>query len=365
MKLRVSKEKFLDGLQQVINVITTRTTLPILQNVLIQTSKNRIEFSTTDLDISITCWVEAEVLTDGSTTLPAKKLLSIIREMPSQDIDLEVDGKNQASLRCGQSFFKIVGLPKDDFPPSSKLENAREIKLPQATLRDMIRKTGYAISHDETRYVLNGIYMSFRDKKLTIVATDGRRLALADTDLDLAPSQEADIILPTKAVNELQRLLGDEGDITLTFTETRAAFDFGGIYLVTKLTDGKYPNYKQVIPSQTKERVTLERETFLNTVRRVSLIVTDKNGSIKFSFSPDMLSITAISPEVGEARETIPIKYRGKEFSIAFNPEFVSDVLRNLNSDEVHFEFQDELSPGVIRLNTPNFLYVIMPMRVG
>lgn len=365
MKIRVAKDKMLEGLQQVQSVISTRTTLPILQNVLLQAGKSKLELSTTDLDVGITCQIEAQVSEEGGTTLPARRLLSIFRELPSHEIDLEIDSKDIAAIRSGQSFFKINGLSKDEFPPFPKLENAKQITIEQALLKDMFKKTSYAISHDETRYVLNGVLMSFKEKKLTMVATDGRRLALTESDLEFAKSQEIDIIIPTKTLNEMQRLLTDEGDITLFLTENKIRLEFDGTVLVSKLIEGNYPNYRQVIPGETKERITLERETFFNTLRRVSLLTSEKSSSVKLNFNKDTLTLSANTPEIGEARETLPIKYRGKELTIAFNPEYIMDALKNLSSDEIHMDFVDELSPGVMRIDTASFLYVIMPMRIA
>jgi DNA polymerase-3 subunit beta len=234
----------------------------------------------------------------------------------------------------------------------------------QKDLRDGLRKTSYAISTDETRYVLNGVLFSFKENKLTLVATDGRRLAMLDIELEFPRSHETEIIVPTKAVTELQRLLTDDGDVKVSVGSGQIAFDLNGTLLVSKLIEGNYPNYKQVIPSEAKERVTLERETFLNSLRRVSLLASDKSNSIKLSFGKNNIDITANTPEVGEAKESLPVTYKGRDFSIAFNPEFLMAPLRNLTEDEVFLDLIDEMSPGVVKIQTP-FLYVIMPMRIS
>ncbi|MEI8310911.1 MAG: DNA polymerase III subunit beta, partial [Verrucomicrobiota bacterium] len=236
--------------------------------------------------------------------------------------------------------------------------------LKQSELRDGLRKTSYAISSDETRYVLNGILFSLADNKLTLVATDGRRLALFDSDIEFPKSHERDFILPTKAVTELQRLLGEEGEVTISTSDNLASFELNGAFLASKLVEGNYPNYRQVIPAEAKERITLEREAFLNCVRRVSLLSSDKTSSVRLNFTKNNLDITANTPEVGEAKESLAINYRGKDISIAFNPEFLMDPLRNLPNDEVFLELIDEMSPGVLKIQSP-FLYVIMPMRVS
>ena len=300
----------------------------------------------------------------GATTLPARRLATIVRELPTSEIIFEVDSKNVASIRCGQSFFKILGLPEEEFPPLPKFDDSKVVTIRQKDLRDGLRKTSYAISTDETRYVLNGVLFSFKDNKLTLVATDGRRLAMLDIDLEFPRSHEADIIVPTKAVTELQRLLTDEGDVRVSVGSGQIAFDLNNTLLVSKLIEGNYPNYRQVIPGEMKERVTLERETFLNSLRRVSLLASDKSNSIKLNFTKNNIDITANTPEVGEAKESLAVAYKGREFSIAFNPEFLMAPLRNLTEDEVFLDLIDEMSPGVIKIQSP-FLYVLMPMRIS
>ena len=364
MKFSVTKEKLLEGLQQVQNVVSTRTTLPILSNVLLQADGSEVHLTTTDLDVGVRGSCEAQVDKEGATTLPARRLFNIVRELPSSEIQFDVDGKNAASIRSGQSFFKILGLPEEEFPPLPKFEDAKVVTIRQKDLRDGLRKTSYAISTDETRYVLNGILFSFKDNKLTLVATDGRRLAMVEIELEFPRSHEADIIIPTKAVTELQRLLTDDGDAKVSMGNGQIAFDLNRTLLVSKLIEGNYPNYRQVIPAEAKERVKLERETFLNSLRRVSLLASDKSNSIKLNFSKNNIDITANTPEVGEAKESLPVQYKGRDFSMAFNPEFLMAPLRALTEDEVFLDLIDEMSPGVLKIQTP-FLYVLMPMRIS
>ena len=364
MKLSVSKEKLLEGLQTVQNVVSTRTTLPILSNVLLEAADGQLRLTTTDLDVGVRGSIEAVIEKPGAATLPARRLFSIIHALPSAEILLEVDSKSVASIRCGPSFFKILGLPQEEFPPLPKFEGAKTFTLRQKDLKDGLRKTAYAISTDETRYVLNGILLSFKDNKLTLVATDGRRLALVDIELEFPRSHEVDIILPPKAVTELARLVSEEGDVKMSVSENQVAFEVDGTFLVSKLIEGNYPNYRQVIPPEAKERITLERESFLNTVHRVSLLSSEKSNSVKLVFSKNNIDIMANTPEVGEARESLPVNYKGREFSIAFNPEFLMAPLRNLPTEEVFLDLIDEMSPGVIKVQSP-FLYVLMPMRIS
>ncbi len=364
MKCVLSKEALLNALQNVQNIVTTRTTLPILSNALLQAKEGKLVISTTDLDTGIRVTIEAEVTKAGSTTLPARRLFSIIRELPAAEVVIEVDAKHSATITSGPSFFRIMGLPEEDFPAFPKTEGARLFKLTQGIFKDMLKRTAYAISTDESRYVLNGVLLSFKENKLTMVATDGRRLALVEHDLEFPKSSEIDVVLPSKAVQELQRILKNEEPLQLTLSENQIAFDLGTIYLVSKLIEGNYPNYKQVVPAEAKERIVIDRETLLNAVRRVALLSSEKSNSVKLSFTKNNIDITANTPEVGEAKEALPVTYKGKDFSIAFNPHFLMDPLRNLETDEIFLDFIDELSPGVIKYKKP-FLYVIMPMRTA
>ena len=363
MKFRISKEAFLDGLQKVQHVVSSRTTLPILSNVLIVAKDGRIQFTTTDLDVGITGSVEAQIDKEGATTLPAKRLVSIVRELPASEVEVSVDSKNHASMRCGPSFFKIIGLGEAEFPPLPNFQDAKEFRIPQVVLRDGLRKTAYAISSDETRYVLNGIFASFRDGKMTLVATDGRRLAMVDSDLEFPASHETDVIIPTKAVQELQRLLGETGDVIVKLTDNQISFAIGDNLLASKLIEGNYPNYRQVIPGDALERVIISREALLDTVKRVSLLASDKSNSVKLVFSENQIEVTANSPDVGEAQEVMDVIYQGKPMQIAFNPEFLQAPLRALETTDVYLDLIDEMSPGVLRIEG-TFLYVLMPMRV-
>jgi DNA polymerase III subunit beta len=362
MKFSVSKDKLLEGLSTVQNVVSTRTTLPILSNVLLQASDGKIRITTTDLDVGIRGSVEAQVERTGATTLPARRLFSIVRELPSSEIYFDADTKNFASIRSGSSYFKILGLPEEEFPPLARFEDAKTFTIAQKDLKDGLKKTFYAISTEQARYVLNGILFSFKDNKLTLVATDGRRLALVNLELEFPSSQETEIIVPTKAVTEIQRLLREESEVKLSIGENQIAFELNRTLLVSKLIEGTYPNYRQVIPPEAKERITLERETFLTAVRRVSLLASEKSNSVKLIFSKSNIDIVANTPEVGEAKESLPVMYNGREFAIAFNPEFLMAPLRNLSEEEIYLDLIDEMSPGVIKIAGP-FLCVLMPMR--
>lgn len=369
MNLTIAKEQLLTGLNAVQNVVSSRTTLPILSNVLLRAEGDRLELVATDLDVTVACGVESKVHKPGATTMPVKRLVGIVRELTTPEIEMETDDKNVTAIRSGSSFFKIRGLGAEEFPPLPKFKEEKKVTLPQDKIRGMLKRTSFAISMDESRYVLNGIFLSLKEHKLTMVATDGRRLALADEDVDVSQKSQGEFIVPAKAVNELNRLLQDKGEILITYTENQAAFTLkdekgASVLLITKLIDGSYPNYRQVIPNETKERVPLPREEFMHALKRAEIMTSDKQNSVKLSFSKNNLAITANTPDIGEARETMAINYKGRDLSIAFNPGFLIEPLNALPNDEVYLELIDELSPGVLKVQGP-FLYVVMPMRLS
>jgi len=369
MNLTITKEQILAGLQAVQNVVGVRTTLPILSNVLLRAEGDKLEFTATDLDVTVSRTVEAKVKKPGSSTVPVKKLFGIVRELNGNEIDLEVDDKNIATIRSGSSFYKIHGLSADEFPPLPKFKENKKVKLPQETVKGMMRKTSFAISTDESRYVLNGIFLSLKDHKMTMVATDGRRLALVDEEVENTEKSQGEFIVPAKAVSELNRLFQDKGDVEIKFSDNQAAFTLtddkgASVLVITKLIEGNYPNYRQVIPGEAKERVALVREEFLHALRRAEIMTSEKSNSVKLTFTKNRLEITANSPEVGEAKESLAINYKGKDMAIAFNPKYMIDPLNALEQDEVFIELIDELSPGVLKINGP-FLYVVMPMRLS
>ncbi|SVB72405.1 uncharacterized protein METZ01_LOCUS225259, partial [marine metagenome] len=309
MKLTIGQEEFITGLLSVQNVVSTRTTLPILSNVLLVAAGDRLTLTATDLDVTISKTVDAKVENEGSFTIPVKKLLSIAREVGGKQIELEVEN-NQCSIKSGSSAYRVNGLPAEEFPPIPDFSGQTTIQMSQPRVKTMLRRTSFAVSTDENRYVLNGLYLSFKENKLTMVATDGRRLALAEEEVELPSDNPLEVIVPTKAIQELSRLLGDEGDVEIQITENQVSFGQKekkgvGSLIVSKLVEGAYPNYKQVIPSESKHRVTLDKEELFHALRRAEIMTSEKANSVKLTFSENNLTFTANSPEVGESRETM------------------------------------------------------------
>ena len=375
MKFKINQDHFSNGLQQVLNVVATRSTMPILSNVLIEAEEGHISLTTTNLDLGIRCRIKADVSETGSTTLPVRKLATIVRELPVNEVFIETSKNNQAKITSGGSLFKIMGLGSEEFPPLPNFENRKVFELSQEEIVNMLKSVSYAQSTDENRYILNGVYFNFTDEKLTMVATDGRRLGLTALDLNISEENAGSLILPAKTVGELERLIGKGEKVKIAFNDRQAAFevdiDESGdtglvdhLYLVSKIVEGNYPNYRQVIPKETEHRVKIERELMLECVNRAALVTSDKNNSIKLKVSKNLLEITGQSTEYGESHESMAIAYDGPEVQVAFNPQFLMESLKALTKDEVFFEFKDELSPGLFK-TLDNFICVIMPLRLN
>lgn len=376
MKFKINRDHFVNGLTQVLNVVGSKATMPILSNVLINAQQGSITLTTTNLDLGIRCSIKAEVQSPGAITLPVRKLATIVRSLPNQEVQIDASSGNQAKITSGGSNFRLMGIGEDEFPPLPSFQDQHVFNLPQNALLDMLKSVSYAQSADEDRYILNGVYFVFEEDKLTLVATDGRRLALAAREVPVSTETAGKLILPAKTVAELERALGKGENVKITFTERQVAFDIsiggedgaGGlvdaVYLISKIVEGNYPNYRQVVPKETDQRIKLDRELMAECVMRASLMVSDKHFSVKLKLSNNLLEISGSSSEFGESHETMAIAYEGPEVQVAFNPQYLLDPLKALAKDEVYFEFKDELSPGVFK-TLDNFLCVVMPLRLN
>lgn len=374
MKFKINQDHFSNGLQQVLNVVATRSTMPILSNVLIEADDGHISLTTTNLDLGIRCRIKAEVEESGGITLPVRKLATIVRELPQSEIFVETGKNNQAKITSGGSLFRIMGISTEEFPPLPTFENRHVFELSQESIVEMLKSVSYGQSNDENRYILNGVYFSFADSKLTLVATDGRRLALTALETEISEDNTGSLILPAKTVAELERLLGKGEKVKIAFNDRQVAFEISidddetgladQIYLVSKIVEGKYPNYRQVIPKETEHRVKVERELMLECVHRAALVTSDKSNSVRLKVSKNLLEISGSSSEYGESHESMAIAYDGPEVQVAFNPQFLMEPLKALTKDEVFFEFKDELSPGLFK-TLDNFICVIMPLRLN
>jgi DNA polymerase-3 subunit beta len=262
----------------------------------------------------------------------------------------------------------LYGIPAADYPQLRTIKDDKKIVIDQDKLKGMLKKTGFSASQEEGRYVLNGTYIEFKEHKIVVVATDGRRLALVEEDYDVPENAKGGIIVPVKAVNELNRLLNEKGTVEVNFIENFVKFKLNNeegspIQIFTKLIEGAFPNYRQVVPTESKYRIEIYREEFLGALKRAELVTSERQSSVKLSFTQNQLTITTNTPEVGDFLETVAVRFSGEDFSVAFNPAFLIEPLSVLTEDVIFFELTDHMSPGVVKTNGP-FLYVVMPMRL-
>jgi len=368
MKFSCKRADLLHGVQTSFNAVSTRNTLPILSNILLETGKDSLIFTATDLEVSINCSIPAEIASQGSITIPAKKMLDIVRELPEKDITVKVGDNNNVTLSCEKSVFKLNGLPKDEYPVLPKVKNDEGVDLPQSLLQDMLRKSIFSVSTDETRYVLNGVLVIIEDEKMSMVSTDGHRLSFIETGLDKKTKQKINNIIPAKALQELNKILDSEGEVNIQLNDNQIIFSMPQVVLMSRLIDGQFPNYEQVIPKSSDKTINCKTDEFMSATRRVALMASDKSNSVKYTFTKNTLVITANTPEVGEAQEEIEISNSGENITVAYNAKYIIDVMKNIGSSEFFIELTSNLNPGVFKPQSEkektNYLCVIMPMRV-
>ncbi len=364
MKFKIIRTKFLEGLKSVQNIVAGKGSVPVLQNVLLEAKNGALKMVTTDLDISIMVNLDCDVIESGETTLPVKILFNAITKVCDGEVEVDVDSRERASITAGKAKYKIAGLPASEFPKLPTDEDAFGYKVAQASFKEMLRKVSYAASQDDTRRTLKGVLVSLKDSKITMVATDGRRLAMVENELEFPKQEERDIVLPSKAVGELQRSLNGDNDLTLTVQKSQICFKLDNIIIYSKLIEDVYPNYKQVIPKEIQQNIAVDRQLLLDALERASVMTMDEAHSTKLSFDNGILTVASAASDIGEAKDEVPIKYAGEKIEIIFNPSYVMDALRAIDDDEVTINLNDGHSPAVIRCSIP-FLYVLMPLRIS
>lgn len=373
MRIICSKQNLLQGVETVQMAVSSKITLPILSNFLLETEKDKIKLSGTDLEVGICTFTPVEITKPGNITIPAKKFFEIIRELPDEKIEINTDESNRITIICAQSRFLINGLSKEDYPLLPEFKEDKAITLPKKTLEKMLKKTSFAVSTDETRYVLNGVCLIFDNTQIKMVATDGRRLAYISEELNpdatVGVGKQMQVIIPTKAANQLMHLLTESGEETVKVSigENQIGFKINNTILISRLIEGNFPNYEQVIPKNYVLQLKLNTKEFLQVTKRVSLLVSDKGGSVKYDLKGNILRVSSISPGIGEAEEKMVAQARPEnlQLEIAFNPTYVLDVLKVIDSEETYLELTSSLNPGVIRPSSKEeYLCVLMPMRL-
>jgi DNA polymerase-3 subunit beta len=341
--------------------------MPVLSNVLVRAERSAgLTVSAFDTEIALTSQHRCEVLKDGLVALPARHLYDIVRSLGESEVLLKAHG-SQVELRSGAARFRVVCSPAEDFPALPSPGDAALVEIPADLLALMIERTSFAISLDETRYNLGGIYVEQDKSELKMVATDGHRLALIERELSGNLNLGQGVIVPRKGLLELRRLLGEEeaGSCRLGFTKGSVVFRRDGLQMVMRLLDGQFPDYRQVIPKEGSRLVRMSRQKLLESLKRVSLLSTDKSYGVKLELAPEKLTLSSQNPDLGEAQEEVEASVTGGALKIGFNARYLIDVLAVLSCDEVQLGLSDELSPGVIRpVGEAGYLAVVMPMRI-
>lgn len=372
MQLSIERAALLKALAHVQSVVERRNTIPILSNVLLAAEGGKLVFTATDMDLTILEEVDATTTEEGATTVPAHTLYEIVRKLPEgAEVSMVVAGDSgQMTLRAGRSTFSLATLPKEDFPSAGSETLPNSFTMSAGDLRNLVDRTRFAISTEETRYYLNGIFLHAVEEEgnalLRAVATDGHRLARFEMAMPSGAGDMPGVIVPRKTVNELRKLIdGSDGDVELSLSETKISFAFDASHLTSKLIDGTFPDYQRVIPSGNDKFLDVNRREFTEAVDRVSTISTEKSRAVKLALDDGTLTLSANSPENGSAVEQITVDYGGPAIEIGFNSRYLLDIAQQIEGDTAQLSMSDSASPTVVQeLSDKSALYVLMPMRV-
>jgi len=363
MKFTAQKEDLFHVLQKTQAIVASKSTLSILANVLIEATEGKLIFTTTNLQVGIRSQSPATVLETGASTLPARTLFAIVRELQPAEVIVEVNDEDVATITSGESLFKMLGISREEFPRVAEFEGKPFFSIEQSVFKKMLQKTSFAVSREDPRHFLTGMYFTIAEKRLRLVGTDGRRLSRISHEIDIAEDATAKLIVPIKAVEELEKMLSEEGEALVFVSGNQIGFKVGTDLLVSLLIDAKYPEYDAVIPKTTPCSAILDRHEFTGIVRQAALLTTEQSSSVRLSFEEQVLVITASSPELGEARVAMPVKFEGNPIKVGFNPICLSEALNSLEEDQVTFRLTDAVSPGVFT-GEGDYLHLIMPMRL-
>ena len=376
MELTVAKADLQKELQLCQGVVEKRSTIPILSNVLLKAADGRLQIAATDLDVTILSSTAARVATPGGVTIEAKRLFDVVRSLPDEDVHMNLQDNNSMLIESGTAKFRLLGLPAEDYPtlPTVNVDDAYSIALDE--LKTMVGKVKFAITHEETRFQLNGALLKVQPAKMEMVATDGHRMALINFPKGgngkSRKGSDLTILIPRKALDEILRLEGGEdGTVKFGVSENQLFFDAGDRRLMARMIDVNFPNYMEVISRDNDRHVMVDRERLLSTIRRISLVANERTRAVRFDFAPGKLTVSSTNPELGDARETVPIDYAGNPFHVGLNAAYVTDFLSAVDTQSVSLDLKDENSQCIGRpANTADdlpydYLYVVMPMRLA
>ncbi|MCL2484621.1 MAG: DNA polymerase III subunit beta [Endomicrobia bacterium] len=373
MKVICGKEELMRGIQTVSPVASSKSTLPVLSNFLFETEKNIIKLSSTDLEIAVKCQIKGEIIEEGGITIPAKRFADIIKELSNDaEIEIRADETNQINIKSGKSKFTLMGISKTEYPVIPEFPKENNFTIKSDVFSSMLKKTVFAVSKDTQRYVLNGVYFIAEEGILRMVATDGRRLAYVTSE-SLDKKIKGKAIVPTKAIADMLRLISAADtaeDIKVGIADNQCAIEFKDITFLSTLIEGVFPNYEQVIPKKTESQVKLSVKDTLTAVKQMALLTGDKlssdrSSAVKFYFSANVLRISASTAGLGSGEVEVEVDYKGEPTEINFNPNFIKEVLQNVDEESAVFAFTNALNPATLSPEKDkNYLCVVMPMRV-
>lgn len=369
MNCIITRQNLHKGLAAVSASIPTKTTLPVLSNILFEAGQDGILMSGTDLDVSVRVWVPAEVSEQGSLTAPGKKLQEITRELPDQPVELTTRG-DQIELKCGKSHFKLNGLPSDEFPTLPEVDFEKGWKVGGADLLGLIKHTAFAVSTEESRPILNGVLWELRDGHMRMVATNGHRLARMGVPARSSTAPSSDFIVPPVALQQVQRLFGDDDELEVSHSGNHLGFRSGGIEVYTRLIDGSYPNYEQVIPKDNDKFAIVDKKALVSAVRRMAVVASDQTHRIRMLFEADRVHLSVLTPDLGEGEDELELTYEGEALEIGFNAAYLLEVLRYMSTDEVKITLKAPERAATIEPVMPegedavDYLCLVMPLRL-
>jgi len=368
MKFNINKNILLKGLTLIQGVIEKKKTLPILANVLIEAQNNTVTLTATDLEIGIKSIYESEVVTEGKITVSAKKLFEIVKELSDSNIEIQSKDNNWIELKCGNAKFNIVALPPEEYPFINNVENESGLNINSKDIKNLIDKTFYSISTDESKYNLNGLFIHNINNYLRVISTDGHRLSLFQTEIEASNIDKLNsgVIIPRKGIIELKKITDDYSDnLTINFVDNNIIASNPETTLIMRLIDGDFPDYNRVIPEKLDNFAIIENNVFLQTLKRIAILANEKSRGINLNLTMGKLEITSSNPEFGDATDFIEIDYNGPEISVGFNAKYLLDVMNTMNSGSIRFFINDNISPCLIKsLDDDAYQAVIMPMRL-
>ncbi len=368
MRFTISREKLQEGLAAVASAVPSKTTLPVLANLLVQTTEKGIRISGTDLDIAVSTEVTADVEAAGAITIPARKLSEIARELPPAPVKISAAGDQRITLECGRSKFKLLGLPKSEFPsfPAVKFEKA--LRIPSGDLQKLISHTAFAASTEESRPILNGVLWELRPEHMRMVATNGHRLAKMDVPVKMVSAPSSDLIIPPKALEQIRRLFPAEEELEVAQGENHLGFRSPFTAVYTRLIEGPYPSYDQVIPRDNDKYAIIDKVAFTGALKRMSVVASDQTHRIRLSFNSGMLKFSVSTPDLGEAQDELPVRYNGDPLDIGFNAAYLLEILRYMPTEEIRLTFKAPERAATIEpegwSDSAKYLCLLMPLRL-